>query len=132
MESARGRILVVDDDPPLLRLMTIYLSRLGYQVDSCTTTEAAKSLFDSHPGVYSLALLDSTMPGMGGDGLARRILQTSPSMRLIVASGYPSELAAIGKLPGDRVRYLQKPFTPTQLLKLVEEYLQPGLSLPRS
>ena len=120
MHTAAGRILVVDDDPSLLKLMTAYLSRLGYQVVPCDTSEAAWALVQAAPSLYSVALLDLNMPGMRGEELARRILARSPSIRVIVASGYPAELSGIQTLDG-RVVFLHKPFAPQALAQAVGE-----------
>jgi DNA-binding response OmpR family regulator len=124
MDTAAGRILVVDDDPSLLKLMTSYLSRLGYQVVSCDNCEDAWGLVQASPSLYSLALLDLNMPGMRGEELARRILACNASIRLIVASGYPAELSGVEALDG-RVFFLHKPFAPKELAKAVGELGSP-------
>ncbi|MGA2588790.1 MAG: response regulator [Bryobacteraceae bacterium] len=124
MDTAAGRILVVDDDPSLLKLMTAYLSRLGYQVVACDNSEAAWALVQAAPSLYSLALVDLNMPGMRGEELARRILACNATIRLIMASGYPSELSGMEALEG-RVSFLHKPFAPKELAKAVGEQSSP-------
>jgi len=118
MDTAAGRILVVDDDPSLLKLMTTYLSRLGYQVVSCNNSDEAWALVRAAPSLYSLALVDLNMPGMRGEELARRILACNASIRLIVASGYPAELSGVEALDS-RVTFLHKPFAPKELARAV-------------
>src|ERR1700690_724755 len=119
MASATGRILIVDDDAALLKLMGAYLSRLGYQVDARHSAEEAWELVQADPSVYSLALVDLKMPGMGGHTLARRILECSKSIRVVVVSGYPAALSGIENLEG-RVTFLHKPFAPKELVDAVK------------
>jgi DNA-binding response OmpR family regulator len=115
VDVVAGRILLVDDDPSLLKLMTVYLSRLGYRVVSCNRAEEAWKLVQATPSDYSVALVDLTMPGMPGDELVRRILKCDPSVYLIVASGYPLEMSGVEALDGGRISFLHKPFSPKEL-----------------
>ena len=115
MDSAAGRILIVDDDAALLKVMDNYLSRLGYRVDAFGSAAEAWELVRSDPLRYARALVDLQMPGMGGEELARRILGSNASIRLVVVSGYPAGLGAMGGLDRNRVGFLHKPFTPQAL-----------------
>jgi CheY-like chemotaxis protein len=115
MASAAGRILIVDDDAALLRLMDIYLSRLGYRVDACPSGAEAWALVQASPSLYAGALIDLNMPGMRGEELVRRILESNASIRLVVVSGYPAGLSGMETLDCRRVSFLPKPFAPQQL-----------------
>ncbi|HTB11519.1 MAG TPA: response regulator [Bryobacteraceae bacterium] len=112
------RILLVDDEEPLVELLTRYLERLGYQVDSCLTAADALARFEADPSVYALVLTDLTLPGMKGDEMLSRMRAVAPKLRAIVASGYPYEPTA------KRTRSLQKPFLPKMLAELIEELLK--------
>ena len=114
MDSGAGRILIVDDDAALLKVMDSYLSRLGYRVDACRSGAEAWALVQANPSLYAGALVDLNMPGMRGEELARLILDSTASIRLVVMSGYPE--GWIGEtLDGSRVSFLHKPFTPKEL-----------------
>ena len=113
MDSGAGRILIVDDDAALLKVMDIYLSRLGYRVDACRNGAEAWTLVQANPSVYARALVDLNMPGMRGEELARRILDSTASMRLVVMSGYPEGWSGEA-LDGNRVGFLHKPFAPKE------------------
>jgi CheY-like chemotaxis protein len=126
MGLAAGRILVVDDDPPLLKLVTIYLSRLGYSVVSCRSAEEAWELVRAAPSGYALALVDLNMPGMRGEELAHRILESNEAIQVIVSSGYPEDLSRVPDLAGKRVGFLQKPFTPHELAEAVGARVAPA------
>jgi CheY-like chemotaxis protein len=114
MDSEGGRILIVDDDAGLLKVMDVYLSRLGYRVDACRSAAEAWALVQANPSLYAGALVDLIMPGMRGEELIRRILDANPSIRLVVASGYPG-LGGVGTLDAKRVSFLPKPFAPKEL-----------------
>jgi len=113
-----ARILLVDDEAPLLELLTRYLERLGYQVDACLTPEEALARFESDPTLYSLVLTDLTLPGMRGDEMLTRMRQLSPKLRAILASGYPYQA------PDELTKSLQKPFLPRMLAEQIEELLK--------
>jgi two-component system cell cycle sensor histidine kinase/response regulator CckA len=113
-----ARILLVDDEEPLVELLTRYLERLGYQVDSCLTAADALARFEADPSAYALVLTDLTLPGMKGDEMLSRMRAVAPKLRAIIASGYPYEPTA------KRTKSLQKPFLPKMLAELIEELLK--------
>ncbi len=113
-----ARILLVDDEAPLLDLLTRYLERLGYQVDACLTPADALARFEADPSCYELVLTDLTLPGMKGDEMLTRMRERSPKLRAIVASGYPYEAR------GKRTKSIQKPFLPKMLAEQIEELLK--------
>ena|SRR6266498_2374231 len=123
---AAGRILLVDDDPPLLKLMRTYLTRLGYEVISCSTSEGAWQRWTEDSEGIVLAVVDMTLEGMSGEELARRILSSSSSVRLIVASGYPVDLSELTSVAPGRVTFLQKPFSAEALTSAVGGLLNRG------
>jgi two-component system, cell cycle sensor histidine kinase and response regulator CckA len=112
------RILLVDDEAPLLDLLKKYLERLGYDVDSCLTPADALVRFEADPARYSLVLTDLTLPGMSGDEMITRMRVRTPKLRAIVASGYPYEPRA------KRTAFLQKPFLPKMLADQIEAMLK--------
>src|SRR5260370_41307048 len=86
---APARILVVDDEQQLLKILTRYLTKLGYGVVSSGSTDDAWEHIQAAPQSCALALIDATMPGMSAEELTRRILLANPSIRVIASSGYP-------------------------------------------
>ena len=115
MPFASGRILVVDDEPPLLRMLSLYLGRLGYSVTAAESTDAAWRLVEAEPAAFTVAVLDGSMSGMSMDDLALRMLRTDPALRVLAASGYPVDMTALAEAAPGRVDFLQKPFTPEML-----------------
>ena len=117
------QILVVDDEPQLVTLMTRYLERLGYEVAAEDTAEGAWERIETEPARFALAVVDATLPGIGGEELARKVLEKHPGMRVIVASGYAIDLDVLQRAHGARVSFLQKPFAPEMLADAVRRLL---------
>jgi DNA-binding NtrC family response regulator len=123
MSSAPGRILIVDDEPALLKMMSAYLSRLGYEVTTASTTEGAWSEIEAAPSSFAGAVLDATMTGLSMETLALRILGAGPGLFVIAASGYPLDMTAIEATAPGRVMFLHKPFAPEMLARAVRRLL---------
>jgi two-component system cell cycle sensor histidine kinase/response regulator CckA len=125
MSPSSRQLLLVDDEPTLLKMMAVYLGRLGYSVKTANTTEQAWADFEAAPDRYAVAVLDATMPGIPLHDLARKMLAASPAARILAASGYPMDLSALAAEAPDRVEFLQKPFTPEMLAATVRRMLGP-------
>lgn len=123
MGDASGRILVVDDEPALVKMMSVYLRRLGYDVITATTTLEARSEFEAAPASFAGAVLDATMAGLSMEDLALSILAANPSLFVIAASGYPLDMTALESAAPGRVMFLHKPFVPEMLAQAVRRML---------
>jgi two-component system, cell cycle sensor histidine kinase and response regulator CckA len=123
MSGSSGRILIVDDEPALLKMMSAYLSRLGYEVIAVNTTELAWAEVEAWPSSFAGAVLDATMAGLSMEELAKRILSVNPSLFVIAASGYPLDMTAIESTAPGRVVFLHKPFAPEMLARAVRRML---------
>jgi DNA-binding NtrC family response regulator len=123
MGQAWGRILIVDDQPALLRMMSLYLTRLGFTVATAGTTEAAWAQVEADPRGVDVVVLDATMPGLSMHDLAVRILQANPKLRVLGASGYPVDMAAVEATAPGRVAFLHKPFAPEMLAAALRSLL---------
>jgi DNA-binding NtrC family response regulator len=111
-------LLIVDDEPTLLDLLSRYLRRLGYQVKTCGDAQEALALFQAAPEQFSMAITDLSLQGMNGEELIERIRQVRPGLPALITSGYPHVL----RIPG--VGFLQKPFLPQMLAEAVEKALK--------
>lgn len=111
-----NKILVVDDEPFMLRLMEIVLERGGYALlKAANGSEALEIAAREHP---SLVVMDAMMPKM--DGLtALRILKQDPatqSIPVIILTANPSKFTKDEAVSSGATVFLTKPFSPTQLL----------------
>lgn len=121
--SDRSRILLVDDEPALLKMMSVYLERRGYAVTTSGSTDRAAALVEMEPNSFAMAVLDATMPGLSMEDLALKLLRLNPALRVLAASGYPVDISAIEATAPGRVSFLHKPFTPEMLVAAVRRML---------
>ena len=106
-----GVVLVVDDDPGLLDVGTAMLESLGYLVLAANSPEAAFQLAEEHGDHIDTLLTDVIMPGMNGLDLARLVASRFPRMGVLFMSGYSDEVVSEYSVTGERVSFIQKPFT---------------------
>jgi DNA-binding NtrC family response regulator len=123
MDQTSRRILIVDDEPPLLRMMSLFLDRLGYTVTTADATDKAWELVEADPMAFAAAVLDGSMAGMSMEELGSRMLSANPSLCILTASGYPVDMTALSAQAPGRVAFLLKPFTPQSLAAAVGRLL---------
>jgi PAS domain S-box-containing protein len=117
-------VLVVEDDPQVLNLVSSVLSRQGLVVWEAEGPEAALRLLDTQPRPADLLLCDVVMPGMNGPALARKVLERWPATRVLFMSGYAKDLADKPEFEGHHVALLDKPFSIEALTRAVREALE--------
>ena len=127
MSVAGEKILLVDDELPLLQLLEKYLTRAGFAVETQSRSVDALRNFEAAPDRYDLVIADLSMPEMSGDTLLTRMLEIKPDLLILICSGSPF----ISKLPKSlekQVVFLQKPFVPKMLSEAIERLLsqRPG------
>src|SRR5690349_20104236 len=123
--SHKVEVLIVDDEPPLLKMMGSYLTRMGYAVTELDSTEKAWAAAEEARGQFAAAVLDATLRGMSTSDLALRLLQANPSICVIIASGYPVDTSALEAAGPGRVHFVQKPFTAETLAGTLRRLIGP-------
>jgi signal transduction histidine kinase/CheY-like chemotaxis protein len=125
VEPARGeRVLVVDDDPLILQLVSATLERAGYRVQTVGGgEEAVKAFAAAGRDPFRLLLTDVLMPRLGGVELARRLLGRDAQLRVLFMSGQAPAGPAPADLAGHGLELLSKPFRPEGLLRAVRQAL---------
>jgi len=118
-----GQILIVDDEPSLLKMMSIYLARLGYAVVAAVNAEQALEAVKTQPGGFAVAVLDASLASNGLDDLATQMLMVTPRLCVIAASGYPVDMTLLEAAAPGRVTFLHKPFSPEMLAAAVRRML---------
>jgi len=116
-----GRILVVDDDPQIRRVMRVTLTGQAYEVDDAKTGEDALDRLRAER--FDLVLLDMNMPGMGGLETCRAIRSQS-EIAIIMLTVRDSETDKIEALDAGADDYVTKPYNAPELLARIRAALR--------
>jgi DNA-binding response OmpR family regulator len=119
----RAKILLVEDEPALLQLLERYLRRLGFEVQTHSSSVAALAEFEAAPDRYDLVIADLGMPEISGDQMLARMLEIQPDSLILICSGSPFYVTNLPKPLQQRVGFLQKPFLPKMLSEEIEKLL---------
>jgi DNA-binding NtrC family response regulator len=117
-----ARILVVDDDESIRKVLTAILEDQGYTVESVGT--AKKAIQKTKRKIYNLALIDIRLQDMEGIQLLTRMRDTTPKMRKIIITGYPTLKNAVEAVNKGADAYIVKPFDMEKVLKTIKEQLK--------
>jgi two-component system cell cycle sensor histidine kinase/response regulator CckA len=115
-------ILVVDDEPMVLGFLTGTLSRYGYRVVQAESGAQALRLCKDRGHTIDLILTDVVMPGLNGKELVDAIRGLGLDPKTLFMSGFARDVAAETGFT-EWASFIQKPFTPTQLVGKVREVL---------
>lgn len=110
-------ILLVDDEAAILRIMTRILTRKGHRVLTAKDGQEAMAVLSAEPSV-NLVISDIRMPGVNGLQLHNAMKEQWPTVPLVLMSGNPGDLDADARA----LRYLQKPFSQTDLVQTVNGF----------
>ncbi|MBP1722331.1 MAG: response regulator [Deltaproteobacteria bacterium] len=115
-------ILVVDDEPSMRESLRDWLKDSGYEVDIAPDGEVALKLISEKD--YGLLVLDLKLPGKNGIEVLKEARQRRPGLRGIIITAFPSVDTAVEAMREGAVDYLPKPFTLSELEKLVAENIE--------
>ena len=116
---ARTTILLVDDDPAVLRMVHRALYEHGYDVVQASSAEEALRLSGTREDAIHLLVTDVTMTGLSGNQLAQRLMAARENLRVLYISGCTGDAFALQPGAG----FLAKPFTAEALIRKVREAL---------
>jgi signal transduction histidine kinase/DNA-binding response OmpR family regulator len=102
------RVLVVDDEPVIQRILTEYLGSLGVKTEAAGTAEDALELLKQQE--FAVVVTDKNLPGMDGIELLGRIKSEHPGMEVLVITGYASVESALDAIGHGAFDYIPKPF----------------------
>ncbi len=116
-----GRILVVDDEPQIRRIMRTTLTSAGYEIeDAKTGEEALEKVREYRP---DLVILDINMPGMGGLATCRA-LRADPNVAIVMLTVHNTEAAKVEALDAGADDFVTKPFSTPELLARIRAVLR--------
>jgi two-component system cell cycle sensor histidine kinase/response regulator CckA len=127
---AGARVLIVDDEVPVLRVAAEMLRRAGFSVQTAGGGEEAVALAAEAAGTFDAVLLDMTMPKMNGAETFRRLRALRPGIPVVLMSGYSSEEATSRFGVEGLAGFVQKPFLPIALVRTMTDAVHTGGSAP--
>jgi two-component system, OmpR family, response regulator len=122
VDSAAGRILLIEDDPTISSLVESALVRAGYAVDCARTGEGG--LQEAASGGYDLVMLDLVIPDLDGRVVLKRLLAERPQAPVLVLSGLADVQAKVECLELGAQDYVTKPFALAELIARVRVQLR--------
>jgi signal transduction histidine kinase len=117
------RLLVVEDEPGVGKLLASILRLQGYDVLQASNAEEALTIAGEFMGEIDLLITDIVMPGMNGRALANRMETLRPGLKTLFMSGYTDHSSVGPDMLEPGVHFLQKPFTPSVFTATVREVL---------
>ena len=131
-ELVRGHetVLVVEDEPAILKIIRTTLQRLGYSVIEAASAKDALTLATRHDGPLHLLLTDVVLPEMNGRDLYTKIAASHPGIGIIFMSGYSADVFSRPDDGKGDVSFLQKPFSMQELSAKVREVLDTDQDVP--
>jgi DNA-binding NtrC family response regulator len=114
----KKKALVIDDEQIVLDSVSKILEDENYEIDcSLSGREGLKRALEEE---YDIILTDIRMPDIGGMKVLRDVKRAKPSIPVVIITGYASVKSAVQAMKLGAADYLEKPFTPDQLLKAVD------------
>jgi len=123
----KKKVLVIDDEQIVLNSVKKILGHGEHEVE--TTSSGRQGLEWALSKSYDIVLTDVRMPDMGGMLILRDIKKAKPSMPVIIITGYANVQTAMQAMKLGAAEYIEKPFTPDQLLKAVNTAVSDAAAL---
>jgi PAS domain S-box-containing protein len=115
-------ILLVDDEPPIVKMQQQHLEQLGYTVTARTSSMEALEALRSSPDKFDLVITDMTMPKMTGDKLSREIKEIRSDIPVILCTGFSEKINGHGENL-DIEGFLMKPIDKAKMAKTIRQVL---------
>jgi PAS domain S-box-containing protein len=116
-------ILLVEDEPTILRMTRMMLERKGYSVLPAATPGEAIEIAGNHTDKIHLLMTDVVMPEMNGRDLAGQLIRLYPEIKLLFMSGYTADVIAHQGVLDEGVAFIQKPFSMAEMTEKVRKVL---------
>ena len=125
----RNRILIIDDEQNIRRMMRLTLETAGYEVDEAANGEEGLTLYGDAGG-WAAVVLDQKMPGFDGLETLRRLKTHDANARVVMATAYASIELAVDAMKLGATDFVRKPMTPEVLRNAVAAALAKPLAEP--
>jgi len=127
MKTDNHRVLIIDDERPVLMTLEALLKRRGYQVDTAPTAAQGLKLLKSNSP--TVVLLDLRLPDADGLEMLDGIKNEVPEVQVIILTAHDSLHNAIESIKRGAFHFISKPYAPEELLSLVEKALEKRLEI---
>ena len=122
VNSEARRILIIDDERPILMTLEALLTRHGYQTETATTATLGLRAMKTNPA--ALVLLDLQLPDADGLETLERLKKDFGDSQVIILTAHDSLNNAIESIKRGAFHFISKPYAPEELLSLVEQALE--------
>src|SRR4026209_2413902 len=122
MKTNNHRVLIIDDERPVLLTLEALLKRHGYHVETASTASQGLKLLRSKPS--TLVLLELQLPDADGLETLDQIKTEVPQTQVIILTAHDSLHNAIESIKRGAYHFISKPYAPEELLSLVEKALE--------
>lgn len=118
------RILLVEDEEPLIKYLTKILQTKGYTIDVCSNGRIALEVIELHHHVLDLIILDITLPELSGLDICKRIREENITIPVIMLTAKGTKKDIVQALEDGADDYLPKPFAVEELLARIKAVLR--------
>ncbi len=120
MSEPKSRILVVDDEPNLRKVLGALLQQAGYEVLTEADGDSALARIKSSPrGAFDVVISDLRMPGMDGMHLLKALIEDDPSLPVVILTAHGSVDTAVEAVKSGAFDFLEKPFERDQIERVI-------------
>ena len=127
----KGRVLVVDDEENVRKLVRVSLTKAGYDVEEAENGEEAEKIIQAkdNPLMVDVILCDIRMPKVNGIEAIAFFKKEFPSVPIVVITGFPDTEVAVNLLKQGVMDYVRKPIDGAKLLDIVSQAMAKRASL---
>ena len=122
--ARHARVLIVDDEPLVLKLCATVLTRMGYAVTAIGDPQEAATYVVERASEIDLLLTDKTMPGFSGLELSSLARTANPSLPIVLATGFLDDAARVEAAAMGITRVIAKPYRAADLGRAVRDALE--------
>ena len=123
LPTGNESVLLVDDEPGIIKMGSRMLESLGYQVTARTSSIEALELFRHEPKRFELVITDMTMPNMTGDRFAQEVMKIEPDMPVILCTGYSNQITESKAKDMGIKAFVMKPLVKRDLSDIVRQVI---------
>jgi DNA-binding NtrC family response regulator len=127
VEQLKGkgeRIMVVEDDEGIRKLVTNALTRMNYNVFVAASGSEARQVFGREKGGFHLILSDVVLTDTNGVDLCDELIKAKPGVCVLLSSGYASKGQHSEKIRERGIPFIQKPYNLKDLFRIIREILE--------